>query len=47
MIMRIDYYRMIILRLGTMEKGKEYLEKGLEAWRTSKDIQVKREAQTN
>jgi hypothetical protein len=30
-----------------MEKAKEYLEKGLEAWRTSKDIQVKREAQTN
>jgi hypothetical protein len=28
-----------------MEKAKEYLEKGLEAWRTSKDIQVKREAQ--
>jgi hypothetical protein len=30
-----------------MEKVKEYLEKGLEAWRTSKDVQVKREAQSN
>jgi hypothetical protein len=30
-----------------MEKGKEYLEKGLEVWRTSKEVQVKREAQTN
>jgi hypothetical protein len=30
-----------------MEKAKQYLEKGLEAWRTRKDIQVKREAQTN
>jgi hypothetical protein len=30
-----------------MEKAKEYLEKGLEACRTNKDIQVKREAQTN
>jgi hypothetical protein len=30
-----------------MEKAKEYLEKGLEAWRTSKDKQVRREAQTN
>ena len=30
-----------------MEKAKEYLEKGLEARRTSKDIQVKREAHTN
>jgi hypothetical protein len=30
-----------------MEKAKEYLEKSLEAWRTSKDIQFKREAQTN
>jgi hypothetical protein len=45
--MRIDCYRMIILCLGTMEKAKEYLEKGLEVWRTSKDIQVKMEAQTN
>jgi hypothetical protein len=47
MIMRIDCYGMIILSLGTMEKAKEYLEKGLEAWRTTKDVQVKREAQTN
>jgi hypothetical protein len=47
MIMRIDSYRMIILCLEIMEKAKEYLEKRLEAWRTSKDIQVKREAQTN
>ena len=30
-----------------MEKAKEYLEKGLEVWRNSKDIQVKREAQIN
>jgi hypothetical protein len=30
-----------------MEKAKKYLEKGLEAWRTSKDVQVKRETQTN
>jgi hypothetical protein len=30
-----------------MEKAKEYLLKGLEVGRTSKDIQVKREAQTN
>jgi hypothetical protein len=30
-----------------MEKAKEYLEKGLEVWRTSKDVQVKRETQTN
>jgi hypothetical protein len=30
-----------------MEKAKEYFEKGSEVWRTSKDIQVKREAQTN
>jgi hypothetical protein len=30
-----------------MKKATEYLEKGLEAWRTSKDVQVKRVAQTN
>jgi hypothetical protein len=30
-----------------MKMAKEYLEKGLEEWRTSKDVQVKREAQTN
>jgi hypothetical protein len=30
-----------------MENAKEYLETGLEVWRISKDIQVKREAQTN
>jgi hypothetical protein len=30
-----------------MKKAKEYLEKGLEVWRTSKDVQVKWEAQTN
>jgi hypothetical protein len=30
-----------------MEKAMEYLERALEAWRTSKDIHVKREAQTN
>jgi hypothetical protein len=30
-----------------MEKANEYLEKGLEAWRMNKDIQVKRETQTN
>jgi hypothetical protein len=30
-----------------MEKTKEYLEKGLEAWRTSKNVQVKMEAQIN
>jgi hypothetical protein len=30
-----------------MKKAKEYLEKGLEAWRTSNVVQVKREAQTN
>jgi hypothetical protein len=30
-----------------MEKAKEYLEKSLEAWRTNKDIQVKRDARTN
>jgi hypothetical protein len=29
-----------------MEKVKECLEMGLESWRTSKDKQVKREAQT-
>jgi hypothetical protein len=30
-----------------MEKAKKYLEKGLEAWRISKDVQVKTEAQSN
>jgi hypothetical protein len=30
-----------------MKKAKEYMEKGMEAWRTSKNVQVKREAQTN
>jgi hypothetical protein len=30
-----------------MEKAKEYLENGLKVWRISKDVQVKREAQTN
>jgi len=46
MILRIDYYLMIILCLGIMERTNGCIRDGLEAWRTSKDVQVKEEAQT-
>ena len=46
MILRIDYCLMIILCLGIMQRTKGCIRDGLEAWRTSKDAQVKEEAQT-
>jgi len=47
MILRIDYYLMIILSLGIMEdKGMHRgWPGGVERWRTSKSSQVKEEAQ--
>jgi hypothetical protein len=46
MILRIDYYLMIILCLGIMERTNGCIMDVLEVWRTSKGAQVKEEAQT-
>ena len=46
MILRIDYYLMIILCLGIMERTKGCIRDVLEVWRTSKGAQVKEEIQT-
>lgn len=45
MIIRIDYY-LILLFLTISERVMKYLERGMEAQKTSKSVQVKREAQS-
>jgi hypothetical protein len=43
-VLRIDCYLMILSCLGTLERVMKYLEKGVKAEQTSKDIQDKAEA---
>jgi hypothetical protein len=45
MILKINYYLMIILCLELIEMTKRCIRDGLEAWRTSEGAQVKEEAQ--
>jgi hypothetical protein len=46
-VLRTDYSLMMLSCLGTLKRIMKYLEGGVEAKKTSKDIQVKREAQSN
>jgi hypothetical protein len=43
-LLRIDYYLMMLSWLGTLERIVRNLENGVEAEKTSKDIQHKLEA---
>ena len=45
--LRIDCYLMTQLYLGTKEMTSKGVETALEAWRTSKDVRIKMEAQTD
>jgi len=46
-LLRIDYYLMMLSCLGTLERVMRDLEEEVEAMMTSKDVQQKPEARSN